>query len=390
MKRKFVVTAFSACCLLLQSAQAQITNPAPYCGGDFDGGSTPKVRYISNVTLGTLNNTSGNTPQAAPHYVFYNNLAAISLVKGQTYPLSIAHSFNMATANPLHFVAVYIDYNRDNDFDDAGERILQQHITDPMTNPSTASITIPATAAMGTTRMRVIVFEDDNYTWVLGNVLPQACTQYSGGNTMDWGETEDYTVTITDGTTTPAPTVSVPVASNITGTSAKLTCIAKANAGTANISFQYGTTISYGTVSAVTAVPDNNTEVSVTLTGLTPNTTYNVRTRGVNASDSAFSSNTTFTTSGGTGIDELDGQNGLVIYPQPAGDLLRISTADGEKLPVKLHASVYDMTGRLIKEQQVEGNAIPTGHLANGTYLLKLTDGSGRQVYHVSRIVISH
>jgi len=173
--------------LLAHLSYGQITNPSPYCAAGYDDGSTAWPHYISNVTLGSLNHTTGDTQYVAPHYVYYNNVAAPKLVAGNTYPISITHDFLGG-----HHIAVYIDYNQDNDFNDTGERVYQQSIQiAPLTNPAVGTITIPATAKPGITRMRVMKFEDDMYTAV--NATP--CTADATGY-LDWGETEDYNVNI--------------------------------------------------------------------------------------------------------------------------------------------------------------------------------------------------
>ncbi len=172
---------------LAHLSYAQITDPSPYCTAGYEDYMGDFPHYISNVTLGTLDNTSGDTQFAAPHYVYYNNVAAPSLVAGNTYTLSVSHD---PITSSLHFVAAYIDYNQNNSFYDSGERVLQQTIRVlSITNPSVVSITIPATATPGITRMRVLVFEDDSY--LSSDATP--CT----GDTIAWGETEDYNVNIT-------------------------------------------------------------------------------------------------------------------------------------------------------------------------------------------------
>lgn len=184
---KLKIAMLTGAFLLSHLSYGQTTNPSPYCAGGYDDGSTPWPHYISNVTLGSLNHTSGDTQYAAPHYVYYNNIAAPKLAAGNTYSLSVTHDWLSS-----HHLAVYIDYNQDNDFNDTGERVYQQSIQiAPITNPAVGSITIPANAKPGITRMRVMIFEDDGY--YARDAMP--CTAFASGS-LDWGETEDYNVTI--------------------------------------------------------------------------------------------------------------------------------------------------------------------------------------------------
>ncbi len=171
------------------AAYGQITNAAPYCAGGYDDQMANIPHYISKVTLGSFTNTSGNTQYMAPHYVYYNNLAAITLQKGSSYNLSVMHDGGQT----LHFVAVFIDYNRNNSFADAGEMVMSKFFPGA-TNPSTLNITVPAGAQAGASRMRVMAFEDDMFTF--GHTTAVPCTMDATGS-FDWGETEDYAVNIT-------------------------------------------------------------------------------------------------------------------------------------------------------------------------------------------------
>lgn len=191
------ITLLASFILLGHLSYGQVTNSAPYCNAgysddDGDGMITDVPHFISNVTLGSLDNTTGDAQYPAPHYVYYNNISAPDLVAGNTYSLSVSHD---PSPSSLHFVAVYIDYNHDSSFDDAGEKVLQQtaYMGGIITNPSTASITIPANAIPGITRLRAMVFEDDQYD--SSNATPCTTTANAAGH-LAWGETEDYNVNI--------------------------------------------------------------------------------------------------------------------------------------------------------------------------------------------------
>src|SRR5437868_5290765 len=75
--------------------------------------------------------------------------------------------------------AVWIDYNIDGDFADAGELVWSKAAS--QTSPVSGSFTVPATATLGATRMRVSL----KY-----NAIPTSCETFS------YGEVEDYTVNI--------------------------------------------------------------------------------------------------------------------------------------------------------------------------------------------------
>lgn len=191
MKTSIYLFALSS--LTTLSLFSQSTNPSPYCAAGYDDGFMAVDHHISNVSIGSLNNNSGSTQYTGQHYVYYNNIAAPTLSKGNTYTLSVSHDGGTS----IHFLAAYIDFNNDGDFNDAGERVLQKTINDAnqIPNPAIVSVTIPANASTGNTRMRVMVFEDDEYTWAENNTNATSCTADASGF-LDWGETEDYTINI--------------------------------------------------------------------------------------------------------------------------------------------------------------------------------------------------
>ncbi|MET3535245.1 reprolysin-like metallopeptidase [Chryseobacterium limigenitum] len=128
---------------------------------------------IGNVKFGTINNTSTGTAG-------YENFTAVStnVTRGSAYTVSVTPVWTSTVYNEAY--AVYIDYNGDGDFTDSGE--LAWSKTGSKTTPVTGSITIPATATVGTTRMRVMM----QYS----SVPTSSCGSYT------YGQVEDYTLNI--------------------------------------------------------------------------------------------------------------------------------------------------------------------------------------------------
>ncbi|SEW20887.1 beta strand repeat-containing protein [[Clostridium] fimetarium] len=96
-----------------------------------------------------------------------------------------------------------------------------------------------------------------------------------------------------------APTSETVNAGNITASTATLKGTVNANNITSIVSFEYGTTIAYGsTVNAVqsSVTGSDFTSVSFSLSGLTPNTTYHFCVKAVNAVGITYGSDLTFTT----------------------------------------------------------------------------------------------
>jgi bacillolysin len=128
---------------------------------------------IGRVAFGTINNASTGTAG-------YENFTTIStnIVRGVANTITITPTWTGSVYSEGY--AVWIDYNKNGLFTDAGELVFSKAAS--TTTPATGSITIPATASIGATRMRVSM----KY-----NAIPTAC------ETLNYGQVEDYTVNIT-------------------------------------------------------------------------------------------------------------------------------------------------------------------------------------------------
>lgn len=148
------------------------TLPTPtvtYCASQ---GSNTTREKISKVTLGTLNNTSTGTAG----YEDFTAMTTIA-VRGTAYTITITPTW--ASTKYKEGYAVWIDYNQDGDFLDTGEKVWTKSAS--TTTPVSGSFTIPTTAMLGTTRMRVQM----KY-----NAIPTSCEVFS------YGQVEDYTLNI--------------------------------------------------------------------------------------------------------------------------------------------------------------------------------------------------
>jgi len=132
------------------------------------------------VAMNTLNNVSGTA------CVAYSDFTAMSttLTQGQSYNLDV--TTGTCAGCYSKWTKAFVDWNQDLDFADAGEQVFTSGSTSPLTCPQTVSgmVTVPGGAALGSTRMRVVVREGGTETSTV------ACGTYT------WGETEDYTVNI--------------------------------------------------------------------------------------------------------------------------------------------------------------------------------------------------
>ncbi|ANE51437.1 kelch repeat-containing protein [Flavisolibacter tropicus] len=155
-----------------------ITQGKDYCTPVYSSGCESFLDLVNNFSFNTLvNNNSGCTSNANSYSVYAPTGTLTTTVnRGQSYPLKIQGDAD----EPQNF-AVWIDYNQDNDFDDAGEFVYAT--TGGNVILFSATITIPATAALGPTRLRV-----------RSNYEPMTSIDYC--RRISWGEAEDYTITI--------------------------------------------------------------------------------------------------------------------------------------------------------------------------------------------------
>jgi chitodextrinase len=228
-----------------------------YCSSQ---SSNVNDEYISRVQLNTIDNSSG-----AQFYSDFTNIST-SLTKGSAYTITITPTWTGTIYNEGY--SVWIDYNHDGDFTDAGEQVWSK--TASKTTPVSGSFTIPAGATVSSTRMRVSM----EY-----NTIPTSCKSFT------YGEVEDYTINITGATAdTEAPSApSSLAASGTTETSTNLSWTASTdNVGVTGYDVYRGATL----IASVTTT-------SYTATGLTVNTSYNFSVKAKDAAGNISASSNT-------------------------------------------------------------------------------------------------
>jgi hypothetical protein len=117
------------------------------------------------------------------------------------------------------------------------------------------------------------------------------------------GTTKTYTITVTRAAAALAPTATTTAATSVTTTGATLNGTVNDNGATTMVSFEYGTSPTLAgatTIAATTGATVNagsgNTSVSVTVSGLTPGTTYYYRVKGTNSAGTTNGNILSFTT----------------------------------------------------------------------------------------------
>lgn len=137
----------------------------PYCASQ---GTTFSLEWVARVQVDDLDNASGSAG-----YSDFTNITE-NLTGGSTVNVTLTPGFSSTVYT--EYWKIWIDYNNDHDFDDAGEEVFSG------VGSSSVSGSFTVTPGINTvTRMRV------SMKW---NAYPTPCETFS------YGEVEDYTVNI--------------------------------------------------------------------------------------------------------------------------------------------------------------------------------------------------
>lgn len=326
------------------------------CSGCVDGnyceidpsGIFSDLEWIESVQLKNLNNVSGNDGG----YAFFTS-PVVSLKTDSSYQITIEPGFG-----PFVFFEnfyVYLDFNQDGDFEDAGELAFEGG---PSTEAVTGTISVPSDAVWGLTRMRVILSFGVNNT---------PCPMFLSG------EVEDYCVEI-------APSF--------------LPCIIPQGLDTLSVEedavvleWEPGnsTTIGYQLRYRKLGETDWQEVVASTspkeLSGLDLCEDYEVQVRSICSNDlSDFSSTFTFTSDCAVSAQAvyLPDSPGLEMraFPNPFRDALSIRFSSGSSRRLELR--LLDLNGRILLQEQLllsPGSQVfhfdDFSRLSEGTYFLQ-------------------
>jgi hypothetical protein len=158
------------------------TKVAAYCASTFtdEAGGT---EHITNVTFGAINNNSDN--DLIDGYQDFTSINT-NLLRGEDEQISVTFD----TGGFQDHCYVFIDWNQNFEFDNETERYDLGSRTEDVAT-ATFTIAVPNNAKIGKTRMRVIIeYDDPSDGFGLG-----AC---DADHLTEWGETEDYSVTISE------------------------------------------------------------------------------------------------------------------------------------------------------------------------------------------------
>ncbi|MBC6605981.1 M4 family metallopeptidase [Hymenobacter sp. BT188] len=168
------------------------TTPPPTTGVTYcaSNGTNNAYEWIDLVNLGTINRTSAKETGG-----YYNGTAlSTSVAAGSSQTIRFSAGF--ASTTYTEYWKVYIDWNKDGDFVDAGETVVSG--TSASAATLSATFTVPTTARSGSTRMRIS----------LSDAAQTSCSSFT------YGEVEDYTINVTGGAALTSNVVAVSNTSN--------------------------------------------------------------------------------------------------------------------------------------------------------------------------------
>ena len=147
-----------------------------YCTPSF---SNPSDDYISSfATTGGTSNINNTTGASTNGYGDYYSIYSASIAAGQTLSCTVTSS----TTQWDYGHAIWVDWNKDGDFSDSGERVA--YTTSAATGNWTGNVVVHAATPAGDYRMRVMHYYDTDSP-------NNPCVSDT------YGEVEDYKLTVT-------------------------------------------------------------------------------------------------------------------------------------------------------------------------------------------------
>ncbi|MCX6266315.1 MAG: T9SS type A sorting domain-containing protein, partial [Bacteroidetes bacterium] len=183
------------------------------------------------------------------------------------------------------------------------------------------------------------------------------------------------------------PAVITLAATTITSSGATLNGTVNANNSNTNVSFEWGLTPAYGdSIDATPLVVTGSiaTAVLANLTGLSSNTTYHYRVKGISAAGQSAGTDLTFKTSVGVGINDNEPMK-VDIYPVPNDGRFAVSISNGSEKTFSM--DVFNNFGSKIYTKRniaTPGNsitAIDLGPVPAGLYILILRSGGEQRAF---------
>lgn len=251
-----------------------VTDQLVYC----DQASTSnQYEWIANVAVGSFSKSSSGS-----NYSDFTS-DVIDITQNEATSLQLTPGFAGQAYN--EYWSVWADLNHDGDFSDAGENLYNSGAS---SSAVSGSITIPASALLGETRMRVAM----RY-----NQASALCA------TFQYGEVEDYTLNVKADIVLPCD---APQALSVVATSLTDIMIDWQAAG----SNETGYDVNYRAAGTSSWTSVSVSQTSYTLSGLQPDEDYEFRVRAnCSSNNSAYSAVLSASTDPAPPCDNVSGLN---------------------------------------------------------------------------------
>lgn len=300
---------------------------------------------IYSVTVGTgstdplyagTNGCSTAAPGPGSNLGLYSNFTTLgaltNMTVGSTVPFTVVEDECDGATYYSFGTAIWIDYNQDGDFNDAGEEAFMESATAIGPRNITGNITVPLTASTGLTRMRITVAEGYAGTGILTPCL-----------TYGYGETEDYLVNIVPNNASLLATFVIQGYYDVNTSAMQPVLLNSNGVGSSseadNVTVElHDATFPYALAYTFTGVQGINGQITCTYPGAAVGNSYYIVLKGRNAIETwsaapvaiTSSSSYDFTTGAGQayGANQID-VSGSGLYAIYNGDVNQDGVVDG-------------------------------------------------------------
>jgi hypothetical protein len=353
-----------------------------YCASK---GNSQTYEYVDYVNLGTISRTSGADAG------YYNGTAlSTNVSQGSNYTITTSAGFTGSVYS--EYWAIFCDWNKDGDFIDAGE--TEASFTSTGSGNNTATISVPSTATVGSTRMRVSM----KY-----GAAPTSCETFAEG------EVEDYTLNVQAGGgggtctetfepnnttgTAAAATVGVDISSQIS-TTTDVDWYSFANTATnhnikitlTNLPFDYDIKLYNPSGTNVKTSELGGTSSETIIYNTSTVGTYKIQVYPYTGSSTTqcyimhiYTGATNFRLEAGEEATATISKQQLALFPNPVSDNLTVQFTSAHKGSVQLN--VYNMVGQRMFTTSVQGMEgqntfnLNVNDYGKGAYILEVVNG---------------
>ncbi len=329
----------------------------PYCNSLSEDS---EFEWIDSIYVNDMVNGSGNNGG----YSYFEG-PTTTLEQGMSYPVRLVPGFEDGAFD--EFFRIWIDFDQDGVFSGVELVFDEGNVTSAVEG----TISIPATALDGETRMRIAMKFDE---------IPEPCESF------DFGEVEDYCITIGEPTEEPCFEPSNLAVTNIMNTSAVLNWTASGAA----IGFE----IQYRPLGTTEWIGDAGNGTTYNFTGLTACTEYEYQVQTIcNVGVSDYTGINTFTTDCNTSLFEIEKYTlTLNAFPNPFQKNTIIQFQSDENTEGQV--AIFNVNGQQLGTIAKIGinlgtNTIELNQLereSSGVYIVRILSGKHRGMLRLLKL----